>query len=385
MKRLLLFLLLLSISFAEYGPSRITIERVWTITDAPGNFIDFQGALAVNNSNQKIVSVETDSQTDYVIDDHGTVWISYQGNMTGSELVLKGKAVVDIDYDTRIIEDSPIPDQSLQATNMTSANTAIKSQALLLAEQNSSLATIANLVNWVNSHVKYDESYWDKIKSAEEVFEEQRGVCVQSTHLLISMARSLGFETKYVNGYVFSDVWAPHAWAEIYVPSQGWISADPTYNQAGNLDNSHIALSYGEDQISVYDILLSRNNNSTLEVEDKIITDFIHEDPDDILSIKFNDKTYVVEVTITNNRSSYVFGTYNFKSGDSEESSVILLKPNETLHKYHGLNYSLFKQSNEIPVSASFNDARDELKINSNPPLCAFPFVLLVLAFRVVG
>ncbi len=387
MKKLFI-LLLFSICFAGYGDSRITVERTWTIEDVEGNFIDFEGPLIVNNSNQEIKYIGIESHGKYVQDDSGTFWVQYKGNLSDSKLSVTATATVNIDYDTNITSDVPLPGKALRATELTTANEKIVSQAHLLAVNSSSLATITNLVNWVHDSVKYDESYWDMTKSAEEIFEERHGVCVHYTHLLISMARSLGFETRYVNGYVLANNWQPHAWAEIYLPSYGWIAADATYGQVGILDNSHVALAYGEDQLSIHDMLLSRNQNATLEVKDKITKNFLLEDPNNIsISIEFDNETYVIDVLITNHHPEYVFGSYKFLNRYAgKESSVILLKPHETIHRYYGLNHSLFNNSHSynVPVSASFNDAKEEkvFRINGNSrqsSLCMLPAALFLL------
>jgi hypothetical protein len=248
-------LLFLSLSFAMFGQSKLAIERTWTITgDGP---VDFKGALAVNDTNQHIVSFEITRGAETFTDPSGTLWVRYRGPVNESEMEVRGKAVVEVDYATNITSDQGPPSGQAKPSELTGYSAAISSQARSLADSNSSLTTIVKLVNWVNSAVRYDESYWDKIKNASEIFSERRGVCVQYTHLLISMARSLGFETRYVSGYVYTNDWQPHTWAQIKVPGNGWVSADATLGQVGDLDSTHLAVNFGDDQLSTYDVLLS--------------------------------------------------------------------------------------------------------------------------------
>ena len=339
------FLLLLFVPLAF--SSQITLEREWTIPDSMGKFVDFQGALVVNNSHQKIVSIE--SEQDLVQDDLGTIWVQFNDNITSEKIY--AKAVVDVDYRTAILSDAPLPSAPVQATDLTSYDEEMAAKARQLSS-NSSLQTIANLVNWIHSSMEYDDSYWDKIKSAKETFQERRGVCVQYAHLFISMASSLGFETRYVTGYVYAGDWQPHTWTEVYVPSYGWLPADPTYGQVGTFDN-HIAIAYGRDQLDTYDALLSKDNETSFHVNDTLSIQFSEKQQKDNMNITFDDQSLLIRVAILNPTSEYVFGNYVFESNYENDSGVLLLKPNQTFNKYYGVNRSLF--SDGLSVSASFN------------------------------
>ena len=49
--------------------------------------------------------------------------------------------------------------------------------------------------------------------------------------MLISMARNLGFASRFASGYVHSDqdhTSELHAWAEFFLMGGGWIGMDPT-------------------------------------------------------------------------------------------------------------------------------------------------------------
>jgi transglutaminase-like putative cysteine protease len=368
MKPLILLMLILPAAFAAgFGYSRVSIDRTWKITGT-GPF-EFTGALAVNNSNQKIISFGTSPDMDVFSDDNGTVWVRYSGEGSAN---LSASAIVAIDYDTNITADPPVPGMPLPATRLTEADKAMELQAQSLGQENSSLRTIRNLVDWVHSYVTYDLSYWGKVKSASEVFSEKRGVCVEYTHLLISLARSIGFQTRYVSGYAYAGAWQPHAWAEIYVPGYGWLPADATFGQVGILDNTHLALQKGADQSSAFDTLLSKDPDASIAASDSIGTVLESEDPKGVsLSVSLDQQTYLADVAITNGRPEYVFGSYELLVPDGyggEQSSILLLRPLETMHMYQGMNRSLFQGSfiYSVPVSASFNDAHDEKVLSVN-------------------
>ncbi len=358
----LLVLLLLSLSYANsYGYSRITLHRTWDITsDSP---FDFTGALAVNDSNQRVVSVVTEPAMESFMDENGTIMLHYKGN---GSMSLKADAVVDIDYDPQISSDPAVPGKPLNSTELTLADSLIAEAAENLSQEDSALKTIRDLVNFVHDYVQYDISYWGKSKSAQDVFAERRGVCVEYTHLLISMARHLGFRTRYVSGYVYANNWQPHAWAEIYLPGHGWLPADATFSQAGILDSTHLAVRKSDDQSASYDLLLSQDPDVDISAKDSLELSFTSEDEKGVsIGLDVDEQTYVAEVTLLNSRPAYVFGSYSFILPDSyggEKLSVMLLRPNETLRLYHGLNHSLFDKGflYTIPISAEFNDAHDE-------------------------
>jgi transglutaminase-like putative cysteine protease len=367
MRAAAVLLAMLAVSAAaanDFGYSRLTIERTWTI-DSDGSPYDLTAAIGINNSDQRVISITTDPPMDVSIDQDGVIWLHRQSsNETHS--VLTAKALVDVDYDTNITSDSPLPAGPLPATPLTEADGPISAEASSLVQDNSSLYTIRNLVNWVHTYVTYDLGYWGKTKSAEQVFADKRGVCVEYTHLLIAMARSLGFDTRYVSGYVYAGTWQPHAWAEIDVPGYGWLPAVATFGQVGILDDTHLAIHYAADQSSTYDVMLTRDRNATISVDDKVSSGFLSSDAKGAsVNLTLDPDSYVADVEISSSRPDYVFGSYTFLAPDGyggEDSSIILLRPYGVVHRYRGLNHSLFQDGYyyKLPIAASFNDAHDE-------------------------
>ena len=112
-----------------------------------------------------------------------------------------------------------------------------------------SFEAIARVANWVNGYVKYDTAYGDEIKSAEWVFANRKGTCDEYTSLFISMVRSLNVPARYVSGIALGSVggvkWQNHGWAEVYLDQ--WIPVDPTFNEIGFLDATHIKLATVSD------------------------------------------------------------------------------------------------------------------------------------------
>lgn len=386
MMRAFLFLLLLfSFTFAMYGPSTLAIERTWTIMDGGGP-VDFKGALAMEGGSQKITHFEVSKGAETFTDESGTLWVWYRGFNYDPKFTITGKATVEVDFQPNITSDSILPTGQIEPSELTVYDSAITSKAYSLADSNSSLRTMVKLVNWVNGAVEYDDSYWDKTKNASEVFVEGRGVCVQYTQLLISMARSLGFETRYINGYVYVNGWQPHAWAEVRIPGNGWVSADATLGQVGDLDSTHLAISSGDDPLSTPDILLSKNKNSTLAVDDALTKHSISNGSGNVnISTSLDSVSYLVSVNVTNSAETYSFGSYSLaapKEYDINENSVILLEPKGSMVRYYGLNYSLFSSSQAyaIPLSVHFNDVKKESVLEAGgSPSCIMSAILFLL------
>lgn len=66
------------------------------------------------------------------------------------------------------------------------------------------------------------------------------GSCRDIAALFIDAVRHLGFGARAVSGYLFDPdatdggSGATHAWAEVYLPSAGWIAFDPTHQRVGS-------------------------------------------------------------------------------------------------------------------------------------------------------
>ncbi|MBN2517247.1 MAG: transglutaminase family protein [Candidatus Altiarchaeota archaeon] len=134
-------------------------------------------------------------------------------------------------------------EEYLQPDNLTAWTGAMKNKAKSIAEGSGSrLAALASMSNWIYNTMEYDKDYWSSSVPASDVFTIRRGVCDEYTNLLISFAKSLGIPGRYVEGLVFSgENWDLHAWAEFYVDGV-WLPIDPTYNEVGFVDSTHIVL-----------------------------------------------------------------------------------------------------------------------------------------------
>ena len=97
-------------------------------------------------------------------------------------------------------------------------------------EGETELARLHALMVLLRDAVRYEigvtQTGWD----AEQVLTEGRGVCQDHSHVFISAAREMGLPARYVSGYLrmngLEEQEAMHAWAEVHLPSLGWVGFD---------------------------------------------------------------------------------------------------------------------------------------------------------------
>jgi transglutaminase-like putative cysteine protease len=110
------------------------------------------------------------------------------------------------------------------------------------------------LMDRVHGLLSYRSSVTTVETRVDEVLRGRAGVCQDFAHLLIALARCLGFPARYVSGYIVQRMQtqaqsgqsqsqaigpsrgagASHAWAEVFTPTHGWRGFDPTNNLVAN-------------------------------------------------------------------------------------------------------------------------------------------------------
>jgi transglutaminase-like putative cysteine protease len=114
--------------------------------------------------------------------------------------------------------------------------------------QHSAQAVVAH----VRNKVEYVRGSTLVSSTAQEVWEQGKGVCQDLTHVTISLLRGLGIPTRYVSGYLHSDPDAPigeiivgesHAWVEYFCGA--WVGIDPT--NAEGIGIHHVMVAKGRE------------------------------------------------------------------------------------------------------------------------------------------
>jgi hypothetical protein len=160
---------------------------------------------------------------------------------------------------SRISED--IEQYKLATKYIKSNESEIISLAENLKKSNDAVEELVNITNWVHENIEYDLSYADVVNNSLEVLENRKGVCDELSILQAAILRARGYPVKYVVGIANTTLnWGPHAWLEVFIPTQGWIPVDPTYNEVGLVDSSHIILAKVTDPSECEDKVTSTSN-----------------------------------------------------------------------------------------------------------------------------
>lgn len=99
------------------------------------------------------------------------------------------------------------------------------------------------LCDTVNKAVSYLKNSTDTKTTAEQALLQQKGVCQDYAHILISLLRLDGIAARYAAG-LFSGEGETHGWVEIWTES-GWIGIDPTLGKRA--DDEYLRISQGRD------------------------------------------------------------------------------------------------------------------------------------------
>jgi len=130
----------------------------------------------------------------------------------------------------------------------------IKAVAKFLKKTDDALENLVNVINWVHDYVEYDSAYIEEVNDAKKVLNDRKGVCDEISILAAAILRAQGYPVKYIAGYANTGKeWGPHAWLEVFIPTQGWIPVDPTYNEIGLVDSTHIVLEKLKDPVESKD------------------------------------------------------------------------------------------------------------------------------------
>ena len=111
-------------------------------------------------------------------------------------------------------------------------------------EADSTVEFLVALNGRIAREIAYQARYVEGVQTPEETLALATGSCRDTTWLLVTVLRHLGFAARFVSGYLIQlkpDVAAEdgpagaerdfadlHAWVEVYLPGAGWIGFDPT-------------------------------------------------------------------------------------------------------------------------------------------------------------
>jgi transglutaminase-like putative cysteine protease len=114
--------------------------------------------------------------------------------------------------------------------------------------------TARALARAVHAQLKYESGATDVKTTADDVLALGRGVCQDFAHVLIASCRCQGIPARYVSGYLHDPRLdgansASHAWADVFIRGQGWMSLDPTHDCEQT--EHYVRLAVGRDYADV--------------------------------------------------------------------------------------------------------------------------------------
>jgi hypothetical protein len=136
----------------------------------------------------------------------------------------------------------------------------------VVAGANDYFDAVGKIAEFAAYYIEYDLSYFYNISAtASQVYDIKRGVCDEFATLAISLYRSVGIPARYVSGYIYTNIgnkgcrnFEPHAWVEVFIPGNGWISVDPTYKEFFWINAAHIPLYKNSDLLDLSSIQVQR-------------------------------------------------------------------------------------------------------------------------------
>ena len=149
--------------------------------------------------------------------------------------------------DTKTLSSSDVISSDLQeyllpTNNCQSDDPQIRSLALSIIQgATTSYEKADRLFKWVRDNLSYT-FYYNTKYGATGILKTRDGNCIDHSHLLIAMARSVGIPARYAHAQCeFTTMTVGHVWAELYVGGT-WYTADATSsrNTLGVMQNCKI-------------------------------------------------------------------------------------------------------------------------------------------------
>jgi len=118
------------------------------------------------------------------------------------------------------------------------------------------LTTVQQMMRKLYEYFEYVPDSTTVDSPIEHALLERKGVCQDFAHIMIALSRQLRIPARYVSGYLFhnrakdrSAEGATHAWAEVFLPRNGWVGMDPTNRLL--VTERHVRTAIGRDYADV--------------------------------------------------------------------------------------------------------------------------------------
>jgi transglutaminase-like putative cysteine protease len=147
------------------------------------------------------------------------------------------------------------------------------------------LVFLRTLSNKINDWFTYNRRERSGTQSAAGTIELGSGTCRDFAFLFMEAARLSGFAARFVTGYLnnvgddgeeHTGGGSTHAWAEIYLPEEGWVEFDPTNRIVGSPNLIRVAVTRTPYQAIPISGIYDQNPGTTyygMDVEVKVRTE----------------------------------------------------------------------------------------------------------------
>lgn len=137
-------------------------------------------------------------------------------------------------------------------TPLTTPGKALRQMATRLRQDGTDMDEVAFL-HFISAEIAgavvYETGRTNSQTSAEMALSAGHGVCQDHAHIMITLARMLGYPARYVSGYLFMDGQeaqdASHAWCEIWTEALGWVGLD--VSNGISPDGRYVRVATGRD------------------------------------------------------------------------------------------------------------------------------------------
>ena len=138
-------------------------------------------------------------------------------------------------------------------------------------EQLQTYTLLQRLSKYIYESLAYNVREEPGVQTVKKTLKIGSGSCRDFALLFMEAAKSLGFASRFVSGYLYaplmsSQVGSTHAWAEVYLPGGGWKGFDPTIGDIAGADHIPVAVARLADSIPPISGSFSGSADSHLDV-----------------------------------------------------------------------------------------------------------------------
>jgi len=137
------------------------------------------------------------------------------------------------------------------ATPLTEAEHAVRDFSARHLKNTGRAEDFLALTEGICGAVAYQSGVTEVTSTAAQALAIGRGVCQDHAHLFIACCRAAGVPARYVSGYVDPGPGEPaasHAWADVWIEGEGWVSIDVTHRALAR--ERYCRLAIGRDYLA---------------------------------------------------------------------------------------------------------------------------------------